>query len=92
MSSSYCTGDIRNILKTVSGTENPHHSKQRVKKLHFVANDVEADILARDVLLLEIICSLDVDKEEDVEFLWAVWYNLELSPSHHERLMILINR
>ena len=55
-------GDIRNILKTVSGLQNPEHSKQEVKKLCFLVNDIDPDILARDILLLEIIHSLDVEK------------------------------
>ena len=58
----YFPGDIRNILKTVSGLQNPEHSKKEVKKLRFLVNDIDPDILARDILLLEIIHSLDVEK------------------------------
>ena len=55
-------------------------------------NDIDPEILARDVLLLEIINTVDVEKEEDFKFLWAVWYNLELSPEHYQRLTTLIDR
>ena len=55
-------GDICNVLKTVSGIDNREHSKKRAKKLHFVVNDIDPDILARDLLLLEIIHTLDVKK------------------------------
>ena len=55
-------------------------------------NDIEPEILARDALLLEIINTVDVEKEEDIKFLWAVWYNLELSPEHYQRLITIIDR
>ena len=87
-----CAGDIRNIVKTIHGLVNTEHSKQNVKKLHFVVNDIDADILARDLLLLEIIHTMDVGKDEDMEYLWAVWYNLGLSASQYQRINLLIHR
>ena len=55
-------GDIRNILKTVSGLQNPEHRKKEVKKLRFLVNDIDPDIVARDIILLEIIHTLDLEK------------------------------
>ena len=53
-------------------------------------NEIDPEILARDVLLLEVISSMDVEKEEDMKFLWALWYNLVISLDHFEGVIKII--
>ena len=86
------SGDIRNILTTVAGLSNPEHVNKTVCSLNFLVNDLSAEILARNIILLEIIHGMDPDKEDDVDYLWSVWYNVKLLPSHFDRLQMLITR
>ena len=83
---------MRHILLTVHGITNQQHKKRRIESLRFVVNDIEPEILARDALLLEIINTVDVEKEEDIKFLWAVWYNIDLSIEHYQRLITMMER
>ena len=71
-------GDIRHLLKTVAGVCRRSPSAGIPKTLRFTINDIDMAILARDIILLEIINQVDVDKRQDVEFLWNVWYNFTL--------------
>ena len=64
--------------------------------MKFVVNEIDPEILARDIMLLEIINSIEGDGEEEIEedvrFLWAVWYNLKMSRGHYQRFRGIINR
>ena len=85
------SGDIRHLLKTVSGLENGEvKRKKKVKKLRFVVNDVDADVVARDVILVEMMSCLQDD--DDYELLWNVWFNCHLSEHHYYRLMGFIEK
>ena len=79
-------GDIRHTLKTVAGLANRPKSTPLPESISFNLVDVDKDVLARDVVLLEIIRRIDVNRIEDVEFLWAVWFNMSLEESHYTRL------
>jgi hypothetical protein len=62
-------GDIRHILKTVSGLSDPIQSKTPPERITFYANDIDRAMIARDIMLLEIIHSLDLTLEDDLDFL-----------------------
>jgi DNA-binding transcriptional regulator PaaX len=64
-------GDLRNALNTVA-----HNKKQ---KLYIHLNDWNPSIIARNVLMLKVISAPDFDtnNEDDVAFLWDLWYNAE---------------
>ena len=46
--------------------------------IRFHVNDIDREVIARDIVLLEIIDSLDADQLCDIEYLWDVWYNMTL--------------
>lgn len=83
-------GDIRNVLKTVAENESFFKSKvdgmPQLKQMSFHMNDQSDCILARNSVLLKIIQDMDPKLEEDLDFLWNVWYNLSLSKPHKARL------
>ena len=58
----------------------------------FYVNDVDNEVISRDILLLDIICSINPDDLSDIEFLWDVWYNMTLTEDHHRRLKIILER
>ena len=60
------------------------------ERLSFHFNDHDTSILARDVIILETVYSIDPDCERDVEFLWNIWYNLALSNEDSKRLESII--
>ena len=55
-------------------------------------NDVDNEVIARNVILLEIISSINADDLGDIEYLWDIWYNMILSEGHHTRLMVTLER
>ena len=78
-------GDIRNLLFTVS--ELYQRSEDAVpKRLRCHLNDFDLSVLARDVIILESVCSIDPCCDHDVDFLWNIWYNLALSRADSKRL------
>ena len=82
-------GDIRNILFT---TAECSHLKRIPRVLEFNINDVDEVCLARDVVLLTILDSINPEIPDDVEFLWSVWYNLHIERNQHERLNCLMKK
>ena len=81
-------GDIRHILKTVANVGDDSSTKN----ISFVINDMETAVIARDLFLMYIVENLDADNDEDVAFLWSVWYNMQLSASHHARMVEILNK
>jgi len=58
----------------------------------FHVNDVDNEVISRNVILLDIICSINPDDLGDVEFLWDVWYNMTLTEGHYKRLQVVLER
>src|SRR6218665_2091280 len=80
-------GDVRHVMATVAGlSQRPPSSFGEVKKIHFHLNDVDQDVIARDIILLEIINKLNPESKSDVEFLWSVWYNAFMLEKDFTRL------
>ena len=55
-------------------------------------NDVDNEVIARNIILLEIISAINPDDLSDVEYLWDVWYNMTLTEGHHARLKVTLER
>jgi len=53
---------------------------------------VDKEIISRDILLLDIISSINPDDLSDIEFLWDVWYNMTLTEGHCARLKVTLER
>ena len=82
-------GDVRNLMFTVS--ELSQRKDDAIpKRLSFHFNDHDTSILARDVIILETVYSIDPDCKRDVDFLWNIWYNLALSNEDSKRLESII--
>ena len=82
-------GDVRNLLSTVS--ELSQRKEDAIPEcLCFHLNDYDASTLARDVIILETVRSIDPDCDQDVDFLWNLWYNLALSYQDSQRLQKII--
>ena len=79
-------GDIRHTIKTIAGLTNRPESASTAKSITFNLVDIDKDVIARDIVLLEIIHQIDVSNMKDVEFLFDVWFNLSLTQSHYGRL------
>jgi len=58
----------------------------------FYVNDVDNEVIARNIILLEIISSINPDNLSDVEYLWDVWYNMTLTQGHYARLKVTLER
>ena len=84
------SGDVRNLLFTVS--ELSLRSQDAIpENLSFHLNDHDASVVARNVIILEIVLSIDPDCERDVDFLWNVWYNLIIPFEHFKRLQAIMD-
>lgn len=83
------SGDVRNLLFTVS--ELSQRQRNRIPAcLSFHLNDHDPSILARDVIILETVRSINSDSDLDVDFLWNLWYNLALSGDEVKRLQAIL--
>ena len=61
------------LMSTLQSTMCKH-----IGSLHVHLNDRDHSVLARNLLLLTVISQgFNPKKEEDIAFLWDVWYNLE---------------
>lgn len=83
------TGDIRNLLCTVAELSQ-RHKDAIPESLCFHLNDYDTSVLARDVIILETACSIDPDYDQDIDFLWNIWYNFALSTQDSQRLQTII--
>ena len=83
------SGDVRNVLFTIS--ELSQRPREAIPaSLSFHLNDHDPSILARNVIILEIVRSIHPDNELDIEFLWNLWYNLALSGEELKRLQAIL--
>ena len=80
--------DVRNGLYTAK-----KHQDQinEYRPIVFHLNDVMPAIVARNVLLLEIIATINPSCKDDMDFLWSVWYNMDLSEAHYQRLVSILD-
>lgn len=74
------SGDLRNVLHTAANLSDITETFE----VHF--NDWSSEVVARNVLLLDIIATADPGNAGDVRFVWDVWYNFSLSEASHQRL------
>ena len=79
-------GDIRHLLCTVAGLQSRSLSVSTPKVITIHHNDIDKAVIARDVLLLDVISQINPEDKEDMGFLWCVWYNMALSEEHYMRL------
>src|SRR6218665_2616346 len=80
-------GDVRHVMNTVAGlSQRPPSSAGQVKEIRFHLNDDDQDVIARDIILLEIMNKLDPESKSDAEFLWSVWYNAFMLEKDFTRL------
>lgn len=79
------SGDVRNMLFTISGLSF-RKPNERPKSISFHLNDYDPSIVARNAVILEIANTINPEADDDVDFLWNVWYNLALSKDHFDRL------
>jgi Domain of unknown function (DUF4470) len=81
-----CCTDIQNILKTVA------EAPATVTTLEIHMNNKDALAVSRCLLLLELVGNLDINRVDDLDFLWSVWYCLELPAAYHRRLQPVIKK
>jgi len=58
----------------------------------FHVNDIDNEVVARNIILLEIISTINPDDLGDIEYVWDVWYNMTLTESHYGRLKVTLER
>ena len=83
------------MLKTVSGQlagTAPWHERTQPTHLNFVLNDIDPELIARNVLLLDMCQTLDPDNEDDMLLLWSVWYNMDITVNHVTRLYKFLDK
>ena len=68
-------------------------STSNLNCVEFHLNDLNPSILARNITILKIISASDFNPsdEEDVAFLWDVWYNSEWPDITRKRFQIVLN-
>ena len=80
--------DVRNVLYTVKKHQDEINE---YRPIVFHLNDLMPAVVARNVLLLEIIATINPSCKDDMDFLWAVWYNMDLNESHYKRLVSILD-
>lgn len=78
-------GDVKNALEATNS--------KHIKNFEIHLNDLHPSVLARNIAILKIISSetFNPDKEEDIAFLWDVWYNLDWPKKTRARFQIVVN-
>ena len=71
---------MRNALKTAGNGKN-------IANLDIHLNDSNSSVVARNILILKIISAdgFDIQNEEDISFLWDIWYNAEWPEATRKR-------
>ena len=71
---------MRNALKTAGNGKN-------IANLDIHLNDLNPSVVARNILILKIISAdgFDIENEEDISFLWDIWYNAEWPEATRKR-------
>lgn len=87
-------GDARNALLTTGRLQ-----QLGARSTHLHLNDISPVVLARNALLLAVAAAADVTSShpgdvpgDDLQFLWALWYNARLSSEHRQRLNHLLDQ
>ena len=78
-------GDIRSCLYTLWKNFDPLHKRPPFSGIHFVLNDYNAAVLARNILFLYLCLQMPSKKEDMKKWiatLWSLWYCHELLPEH----------
>ena len=77
------------VMKTLEVSTTKH-----LKNVHIHLNDKNSLVLARNILILKVISDEDFDtaKDDDIAFLWDLWYNLEWPESTEKRFMKAVKR
>ncbi|XP_071101542.1 uncharacterized protein [Haliotis cracherodii] len=79
-------GDVRFLLHTLDALRDRLLVTGPRPTLNFHLNDIEDGILARALVILYLVDTIDVNNGNDLKFLWAVWYDVLLSKAHLTRL------
>ena len=76
---------MRNALKTAGNGKN-------IANLDIHLNDSNSSVVARNILILKIISAdgFDIENEEDISFLWDIWYNAEWPESTRKRFELVL--
>jgi hypothetical protein len=96
-------GDIRNALVSAPALRQLQNAKpssssgkakkqQQQQQIEIHLNDLSDVILARDVVLLCITASITPSCDDDLQYLWGVWFNAVLSQTHRQRLDQLLEQ
>lgn len=77
-------GDLRNTLQATAN--------ENAKGFLISLNDNNPSILARNITILKILSdkSFNPEKEEDLSFLWDVWYNAEWPELTRIRFLVVL--
>jgi hypothetical protein len=81
-------------LQTAKPTRNSSKPKQQQQQqgIEIHLNDISDVILARDVVLLCIAASIDPRCDDDLHYIWGVWFNVVMSQAHKQRLDTLLQQ
>lgn len=83
-------GDIRNVLHTLHVLHKDGTTKSKGQTINIHLNDIENGVLARNMILLYLVQTIDPANAEDLKFMWGTWYDCLLSPDHTKRLKQLM--
>ena len=81
-------GDIRSCLYTLWNNFDSRHSRH-FKGVHFVVNDINSAVLARNIIFLYLCTKMPSDKEGIMKWVasfWSIWFCHELLPQHKQVL------
>ena len=81
-------GDLRSCLYTLWNNFDHKHARN-FKGVHFVLNDINAAVLARNIIFLYLCTQMPTNSNDKVKWVaafWAIWYCHELLP-HHKRVL-----
>ncbi|XP_067687618.1 uncharacterized protein [Haliotis asinina] len=83
-------GDIRNVLHTIHVLHKDGTTKSKGQILNIHLNDFEKGILSRDLILLYLVRAIDPASDQDMRFMWGIWYDCLLSQDHDQRLQYVL--
>jgi hypothetical protein len=77
-------GDLRNVFQATT-SKNPQN-------LEIHLNNFHPSILARNIIILKIVSAHDFnpDNDEDIGFLWDVWYNIDWPDETRQRFLSVV--
>ncbi|XP_046579204.1 uncharacterized protein LOC124286812 isoform X2 [Haliotis rubra] len=85
-------GDIRNVLHTIHVLHRNGTTKSEGQIINIHLNDVENGVLSRDLILLYLVRTIDPANDEDLRFMWGIWYDCLLSQDHSQRLQHVLKQ